>query len=71
MAVQTFTPVEFVAKTGRPMWSARTKEMTPPSMTAIGSHPFRPSSRIKGIGAGVGGERGRTNHAPRAAQGAG
>jgi hypothetical protein len=43
---QTFTPAEFVAKTGREMWSARTKEMTPPSMTATGSHPFQTYSRI-------------------------
>jgi hypothetical protein len=46
-AVQTFTPVALVAKTGRPMWSARTKEMVPPSITAIGSHPFQTYSRIR------------------------
>jgi hypothetical protein len=37
MAVQTFTPVELVAKTGRPMWSTRTKLTTPRSLTAMGS----------------------------------
>lgn len=46
MADQTFAPVEFVAKTGRPMWSARTKLTTPPSMTAMGSQPFQTYSRI-------------------------
>jgi hypothetical protein len=46
VADQTFTPVEFVAKTGRAMWSARTKEMTPPSITATGSHPFQTYARI-------------------------
>jgi hypothetical protein len=43
---QTFTPVEFVAKTGRAMWSARTKLTTPPSITATGSHPFQTYSRM-------------------------
>jgi hypothetical protein len=46
VAVQTFTPLALVAKTGRPMWSARTKEITPPSITAIGSQPFQTYSRI-------------------------
>lgn len=46
MAVQTFAPVEFVANTGLPMWSARTKLTTPPSITAMGSQPFQTSSRI-------------------------
>ena len=46
VAVQVLTPLAFVAKTGRPMWSARTKEMTPPSMTATGSQPFQTYSRI-------------------------
>jgi hypothetical protein len=36
VAVQVLTPLALVAKTGRPMWSARTKEMTPPSITATG-----------------------------------
>jgi hypothetical protein len=28
------------------MWSARTKEMVPPSITATGAQPFRMGSRI-------------------------
>lgn len=32
MADQTIVPVKLVANTGRPIWSARTKEMTPPSI---------------------------------------
>jgi hypothetical protein len=47
VADQTFTPAEFVANTGLPMWSARTKEMTPPSITATGSQPFQTYSRIR------------------------
>jgi len=46
VAVQTFTPLALVAKTGRAIRSARTKEMTPPSMTATGSQPFQTYSRI-------------------------
>jgi hypothetical protein len=65
MAVQTFTPLALVAKTGRVMWSARTKEMTPPSMAATGSHLIRPFSRIRGIGAGVSGERVWGSDCPR------
>ncbi len=36
VAVQTLTPLALVAKTGRPMWSARTKLTAPPSITAMG-----------------------------------
>jgi hypothetical protein len=36
VAVHTFAPVELVANTGLPMWSVRTKEMTPPLMGVTG-----------------------------------
>ena len=47
MADQTFAPLVFVANTARQMWSARTWLTTPPSITAIGSHPFRTYSRMR------------------------
>jgi hypothetical protein len=46
VVVQTFTPLVLVAKTGRPMWSVRTKLVTPPSITAIGSQFSQTYSRI-------------------------